>query len=183
MLNLNCSDASQVIAYEVDARMVAELQKRVMGTYETKYMHFQSLLSHNASVFVDSHSNQSRCLRRPMQKKLEIIVGDVIKGNLPYFDVCIANMPYQVCIDLFLNPIRYETELEIVSNQALVSLFQHLKCMHFRCRSRHPSSSSFSSTDRSSGVLCLHVLCMYECHFFFPPSTHTSQIGSAHVPA
>ena len=37
----------QVIAYEVDPRMVAELQKRVMGT--------------------------------PSQKKLEIIMGDVIK--------------------------------------------------------------------------------------------------------
>ena len=28
--------------------------------------------------------------------KLEIIVGDVLKTELPYFDVCVANIPYQV---------------------------------------------------------------------------------------
>ena len=27
-------------------------------------------------------------------------MGDVIKSDLPYFDVCIANMPYQVCVRL-----------------------------------------------------------------------------------
>lgn len=32
----------------------------------------------------------------PSQKRLEVILGDVIKTNLPYFDVCISNTPYQV---------------------------------------------------------------------------------------
>ena len=32
-----------------------------------------------------------------MQSKLQIIVGDVIKTeNLPFFDVCVANVPYQI---------------------------------------------------------------------------------------
>ena len=44
--------------------MVAELQKRVLGT--------------------------------PLQNKLQIIVGDAIKSELPFFDVCVANMPYQI---------------------------------------------------------------------------------------
>jgi len=44
--------------------MVAELQKRVMGT--------------------------------PVQQKLQMMVGDVLKADLPFFDVCVANMPYQV---------------------------------------------------------------------------------------
>ena len=57
--------AKKVIACEVDPRMVAELQKRVLGT--------------------------------PMQSKLQIVVGDVIKTeNLPFFDVCVANVPYQI---------------------------------------------------------------------------------------
>ena len=34
--------------------------------------------------------------RRPEQKKLEIILGDFIKADLPYFDVCISNTPYQI---------------------------------------------------------------------------------------
>jgi len=56
--------SKKVIACEVDPRMVAELQKRVMGT--------------------------------PVQQKLEMLVGDVLKADLPYFDVCVANMPYQI---------------------------------------------------------------------------------------
>eukprot|EP00051_Salpingoeca_urceolata_P010051 m.122488 g.122488 ORF g.122488 m.122488 type:complete len:162 (+) comp16562_c0_seq5:161-646(+) len=56
--------SKHVIACEVDTRLVAELQKRVMAT--------------------------------PYQKKLEIRVGDVLKNDLPYFDVCVANMPYQI---------------------------------------------------------------------------------------
>ena len=32
-----------------------------------------------------------------MQSKLQIIVGDVIKTeHLPFFDVCVANVPYQI---------------------------------------------------------------------------------------
>lgn len=30
------------------------------------------------------------------QKKLEIMLGDCIKTDLPYFDVCISNTPYQI---------------------------------------------------------------------------------------
>lgn len=32
----------------------------------------------------------------PEQKRLEILLGDVIKTELPTFDVCISNTPYQV---------------------------------------------------------------------------------------
>ena len=33
----------------------------------------------------------------PFQAKIQIMVGDVIKmEHLPFFDVCVANLPYQV---------------------------------------------------------------------------------------
>lgn len=32
----------------------------------------------------------------PSQKRLDVILGDVIKTELPYFDVCISNTPYQI---------------------------------------------------------------------------------------
>jgi 18S rRNA (adenine1779-N6/adenine1780-N6)-dimethyltransferase len=32
----------------------------------------------------------------PSQKRLDVILGDVIKTDLPYFDVCISNTPYQI---------------------------------------------------------------------------------------
>jgi len=32
-----------------------------------------------------------------MENKLEVIVGDIIKtGDLPPFDICVANIPYQI---------------------------------------------------------------------------------------
>merc|ERR1712141_588029 len=40
---------------------------------------------------------QKRVQGTPMQSKLQIIVGDVIKtDHLPFFDVCVANVPYQI---------------------------------------------------------------------------------------
>ena len=30
------------------------------------------------------------------QKKLQIMVGDFLEADLPYFDVCVSNTPYQV---------------------------------------------------------------------------------------
>uniref|UniRef100_A0A8C3AUK1 rRNA adenine N(6)-methyltransferase n=1 Tax=Cyclopterus lumpus TaxID=8103 RepID=A0A8C3AUK1_CYCLU len=39
---------------------------------------------------------QKRVQCTPMQTKLQILVGDVLKTNLPFFDVCVANLPYQI---------------------------------------------------------------------------------------
>ena len=33
---------------------------------------------------------------KPEAKRLEVMLGDVIKTELPYFDVCISNTPYQI---------------------------------------------------------------------------------------
>lgn len=33
---------------------------------------------------------------KPEQRKLQVLLGDVIKTDLPPFDVCISNTPYQV---------------------------------------------------------------------------------------
>lgn len=38
----------------------------------------------------------------PMQKRLDVLLGDVIKTELPPFDVCISNTPYQVRLLLHL---------------------------------------------------------------------------------
>lgn len=35
-------------------------------------------------------------LLRPEQKRLQVIIGDFVKADLPYFDVCISNTPYQI---------------------------------------------------------------------------------------
>ncbi|WVO16510.1 dimethyladenosine transferase [Cryptococcus depauperatus] len=39
---------------------------------------------------------KKRVLGKPEQKKLELILGDFVKADLPYFDVLISNTPYQI---------------------------------------------------------------------------------------
>lgn len=39
---------------------------------------------------------QKRVQGTPFQTKLQILVGDVLKAELPFFDVCVANVPYQI---------------------------------------------------------------------------------------
>eukprot|EP00055_Hartaetosiga_balthica_P008892 m.34280 g.34280 ORF g.34280 m.34280 type:complete len:314 (-) comp6515_c0_seq1:738-1679(-) len=56
--------AKEVIAFEIDTRLAAELEKRVSKT--------------------------------PFRSRLKLRLGDVLKNDLPRFDVCVANMPYQI---------------------------------------------------------------------------------------
>lgn len=39
---------------------------------------------------------QKRVQCTPLQNKLQILIGDVLKTELPFFDVCVANLPYQI---------------------------------------------------------------------------------------
>uniref|UniRef100_A0A8C5AYF9 rRNA adenine N(6)-methyltransferase n=1 Tax=Gadus morhua TaxID=8049 RepID=A0A8C5AYF9_GADMO len=39
---------------------------------------------------------QKRVQCTPLQSKLQILVGDVLKTDLPFFDICVANLPYQI---------------------------------------------------------------------------------------
>ncbi|CAG8555925.1 5594_t:CDS:2 [Acaulospora morrowiae] len=44
---------------------------------------------------------------KPEQKCLNIMVGDVIKTDLPYFDVCISNTPYQISSPLIFKLLEH----------------------------------------------------------------------------
>ncbi|KOC68568.1 putative dimethyladenosine transferase [Habropoda laboriosa] len=39
---------------------------------------------------------QKRVQGTPYQAKLQIMIGDVLKSDLPFFDLCVANIPYQI---------------------------------------------------------------------------------------
>ncbi|KAJ3088952.1 dimethyladenosine transferase [Physocladia obscura] len=41
------------------------------------------------------------------QKKLDIVVGDFLKVDLPYFDVCISNTPYQISAALTFKLLQH----------------------------------------------------------------------------
>jgi 18S rRNA (adenine1779-N6/adenine1780-N6)-dimethyltransferase len=68
----------------MDPRMAAEVTKRVQGKCVS------------TSFSLPSHRIQHALHPRPEQRKLDIIIGDFVKADLPYFDVCISNTPYQI---------------------------------------------------------------------------------------
>lgn len=39
---------------------------------------------------------QKRVQGTPFQSKLQILIGDALKSEFPFFDICIANVPYQI---------------------------------------------------------------------------------------
>ncbi|PBK95620.1 rRNA adenine dimethylase [Armillaria gallica] len=44
---------------------------------------------------------------KPEQRKLEVIIGDFVKADLPYFDVCISNTPYQISSPLIFRLLSH----------------------------------------------------------------------------
>lgn len=41
------------------------------------------------------------------QSKLQIVLGDVLKSDLPFFDLCVANIPYQISSPLIFKLLSH----------------------------------------------------------------------------
>lgn len=78
----------QLIVVEIDPRMAAELHKRVSVTYRWLF-------------------SFSKFLYREFHHKLKIIVGDFLKVDLPYFDVCVSNTPYNISSPLVFKLLEH----------------------------------------------------------------------------
>lgn len=53
---------------------------------------------------------------KPEQKRLEVMLGDVVKTQLPYFDVCISNTPYQVYLTKLVSRLFKSPPLKHISD-------------------------------------------------------------------
>jgi 18S rRNA (adenine1779-N6/adenine1780-N6)-dimethyltransferase len=84
--------AKRVIAVEIDPRMAAELQKRVSSSYERAHAHTRTCASRDRAHGCKHALNDER----PFAGRLQLMMGDFMKVDLPYFDVCVANTPYQI---------------------------------------------------------------------------------------
>jgi 18S rRNA (adenine1779-N6/adenine1780-N6)-dimethyltransferase len=53
---------------------------------------------------------------KPEQKRLEVLLGDVIKmETLPQFDVCISNTPYQACLPISMSFYNSNIQLDFIT--------------------------------------------------------------------
>jgi 18S rRNA (adenine1779-N6/adenine1780-N6)-dimethyltransferase len=65
----------------------------------------------------------------------QIIQGDVMKQDLPYFDICVANIPYQIS-----SPLTFKLLAHRPAFRAAVIMFQHEFAMRLVAR---PGDSLF----------------------------------------
>ena len=75
--------AKRVVAVEYDPRMVLELQRRVAGTPQQHNLQARARRLKGSAGPLTPHGAQ-------------IIQGDALRVELPYVDLCVANIPYQI---------------------------------------------------------------------------------------
>lgn len=83
---------------EFDRRMVREVLKRVEGTEYAKKLQVTTLFSSRSKAF--SKCQSLNCIYK-------VIHGDVLKVALPYFDVCVANIPYNISSPLLFKLLKH----------------------------------------------------------------------------
>ena len=64
---------------------------------------------------------------------VQIIQGDVLKTELPYFDVCVANIPYQIS-----SPLTFKLLAHRPMFRAAIIMFQHEFAMRLVARAGDP---------------------------------------------
>lgn len=105
-----------------------------------------------------------------MQTKLQILIGDVLKTDLPFFDVCVANLPYQVNTCLLhwahlymLLPLKVYISCVIFLIPKISSPFVFKLLLH-RPFFRYKTSLSHIVKSRSV-VVCSSCMCVCTCPF------------------
>lgn len=72
----------------------------------------------------------------PYQQQLQIIHGDFMKVDLPYFDLCVANIPYNIS-----SPLTFKLLAHRPAFRAAIIMYQHEFAMRLVAR---PGDSLYS---------------------------------------
>jgi 18S rRNA (adenine1779-N6/adenine1780-N6)-dimethyltransferase len=130
--------AKQVVAVEVDPRMVGQLMKRV-GISE-------------------------------YQNKLKLIQADILKTQLPFFDLCVANIPYQIS-----SPIVFKLLSHRPLFRCAVLLVQREFAMRLVAK---PNSEFYCRLSVNVQLLakCDHLMKVGKNNFSPPPKVESSVV-------
>ena len=69
----------------------------------------------------------------PLEAKLEVVHGDFLKAQLPYFDLCVANIPYNIS-----SPLTFKLLAHRPAFRAAVIMYQHEFAMRMVARACQP---------------------------------------------
>lgn len=107
----------------------------------------------------------------PYEKKLEIIMGDFMKlKNLPYFDVCISNTPYQISSGIVFTLLSMEHP-----PRNAVLMFQREFAMNLTA---HPGDSLYNRLSANAQMwgTVKHVMKVGKNNFRPPPKVESSVV-------
>ncbi|KEG10790.1 putative ribosomal RNA adenine dimethylase family protein [Trypanosoma grayi] len=129
--------AKKVIAFEVDPRMVAELNKRFQNT--------------------------------PLAAKLQVVRGNCLEHEFPFFDKCVANVPYAISSALVFKLLKKPTF------KCAVLMFQREFALRVCAQ---PGTEAYCRLSVNSQLLarCSHLMKISKNSFNPPPKVESSVI-------
>jgi 18S rRNA (adenine1779-N6/adenine1780-N6)-dimethyltransferase len=107
---------------------------------------------------------------KPEQTRVEILLGDVIKTELPYFDVCISNTPYQIS-----SPLVFKLLALSPAPRTCILMFQREFAMRVVAQ---PGDTLYCrlSVNAQMWAKCTHIMKVGKNNFKPPPQVESSVI-------
>ncbi|EXJ90787.1 16S rRNA (-N6/-N6)-dimethyltransferase [Capronia coronata CBS 617.96] len=106
----------------------------------------------------------------PQGKRLDVVLGDVIKTDLPYFDVCISNTPYQIS-----SPLTFKLLATSPSPRVCILMFQREFAMRLFAK---PGDKLYSrlSVNAQMWAKIDHIMKVGKNNFKPPPAVESSVV-------
>ncbi|KAL2434803.1 Dimethyladenosine transferase [Exophiala dermatitidis] len=106
----------------------------------------------------------------PQGKRLDVVLGDVIKTDLPYFDVCISNTPYQIS-----SPLTFKLLATSPAPRVCILMFQREFAMRLFAK---PGDKLYSrlSVNAQMWAKIDHIMKVGKNNFKPPPAVESSVI-------
>ena len=106
----------------------------------------------------------------PAARRLDVILGDVIKTELPYFDVCISNTPYQIS-----SPLTFKLLATSPSPRTCILMFQREFAMRLFAK---PGDKFYSrlSVNAQMWAKIDHIMKVGRNNFKPPPAVESSVV-------
>lgn len=106
----------------------------------------------------------------PQGRRLDVVLGDVIKTDLPYFDVCISNTPYQIS-----SPLVFKLLATSPSPRVCILMFQREFAMRLFAK---PGDKLYSrlSVNAQMWAKIDHIMKVGKNNFKPPPAVESSVV-------
>jgi 18S rRNA (adenine1779-N6/adenine1780-N6)-dimethyltransferase len=106
----------------------------------------------------------------PQGKRLDVVLGDVIKTDLPYFDVCISNTPYQIS-----SPLVFKLLATTPAPRVCILMFQREFALRLFAK---PGDKLYSrlSVNAQMWAKIDHIMKVGKNNFKPPPAVESSVV-------